>query len=107
MGRVNTPQLSELQREELELLVNTSSNASFRKRCQLILLKAYNNSSCVLSPLSYCPNRISSYLLLLFCMPKKVGKKGHLRQCFRPQAHANLAGARGLRTHTALRDRSE
>jgi transposase len=45
MGRVNTPQLSKLQRDELELLVNTSSNASFRKRCQLILLKAQGRDS--------------------------------------------------------------
>lgn len=45
MGRVNTPQLSELQREELESLFTTSLNASFRKRCQLILLKAQGRNS--------------------------------------------------------------
>jgi hypothetical protein len=34
-------------------------------------------------------------------------QKGHLRQNFRPQAHANLAGARGQRTYAATRVWSE
>jgi transposase len=45
MGRVNTPQLSQSQREELEALFKNSSNASFRKRCQLILLKGQGRNS--------------------------------------------------------------
>lgn len=40
MGRVNTPELDESSRQELETLLRKSDNASLRKRCQLILLKA-------------------------------------------------------------------
>lgn len=45
MGRVNTPHLSTVSREELEILQIKSANASLRKRCQLILLKADGRSS--------------------------------------------------------------
>lgn len=45
MGRVNTPNLSRVSREELEILHINSANASLRKRCQLILLKADGRSS--------------------------------------------------------------
>jgi transposase len=45
MGRVNTPHLSKVSREELEKLQIKSTNASLRKRCQLILLKADGRSS--------------------------------------------------------------
>lgn len=45
MGRVNTPNLSRVSREELEILQINSANASLRKRCQLILLKADGRSS--------------------------------------------------------------
>ena len=40
MGRVNTPNLSELQRTELENLYKNDKNHCIRKRCQTILLKA-------------------------------------------------------------------
>ncbi|GEN78230.1 helix-turn-helix domain-containing protein [Chryseobacterium hagamense] len=45
MGRGNTPELSNESIEELELLQVTSTNASLRKRCQLILLKSDGRSS--------------------------------------------------------------
>ncbi|MCM2556267.1 hypothetical protein NAL32_17930, partial [Chryseobacterium sp. Ch-15] len=45
MGRVNTPHLSTVSREELEILQIKSANASLRKRCQLILLKGDGRSS--------------------------------------------------------------
>ena len=45
MGRLNTPHLSTVSREELEILQIKSANASLRKRCQLILLKADGRSS--------------------------------------------------------------
>ena len=45
MGRVNTPKLSIISREELEILLKKSANASLRKRCKLILLKADGRTS--------------------------------------------------------------
>ena len=45
MSRTNIPILSESSRLSLEHAFETSSNASYRKRCQMILLKAQGRTS--------------------------------------------------------------
>jgi transposase len=45
MGRVNTPILKESERKALELGFQTSTSHAFRKRCQVILLKADGRNS--------------------------------------------------------------
>jgi transposase len=45
MGRVNTPNLSELEKQELQTLMKKSNNDSLRRRCHLILLKANGRKS--------------------------------------------------------------
>lgn len=45
MSRVNTPILSESQRQELEHLYKTSPNHVLRKNCHIILLKASGRTS--------------------------------------------------------------
>lgn len=45
MGRVNTPVLSESQRTELENCLKIGKQYAFRKRCQVILLKADGRKS--------------------------------------------------------------
>ena len=45
MGRVNTPNLSETARKELENGHKTGKTHAYRRRCQLILLKAESRDS--------------------------------------------------------------
>ena len=45
MGRVNTPKLSKSEELALQKGFGNSSNASYRKRCQIILLKAQGRTS--------------------------------------------------------------
>ena len=45
MGRKNQPILSIEERRELEHLLRTSNNHSFRKRCHLVILKADGRTS--------------------------------------------------------------
>lgn len=45
MGRTNIPSLSTEERLELEKSIKTSTNHSFRRRCQLVLLKADGRTS--------------------------------------------------------------
>lgn len=45
MGRLNTPKLSSSEKLSLEKAFEQSPNASFRKRCQMILLKSQGRTS--------------------------------------------------------------
>ena len=45
MGRVNTPKLSKCEEPALKKDFENSSNAGYRKRCQIILLKAQGRTS--------------------------------------------------------------
>ena len=45
MGRVNTPKLSESERKSLENGLQTGKTHAYRKRCQVILLKADGRTS--------------------------------------------------------------
>ena len=45
MGRTNKPILSQEEQAALEKMLKTSDNHSFRKRCQLVLLKAAGRTS--------------------------------------------------------------
>ena len=63
MGRVNTPVLTEEERELLEKEIKTTENNAFRLRCQVILLKAARRKSEDVGQIvGMCHVRVNSWL---------------------------------------------